>query len=97
VPRLKRALRLLLAVALLCAQQAALAHAVWHAGKKESQPAQQLCSYHCAMDSVAGAVDAPVAPPRLAAPEDTSFESVIPSVARAPGITPASRGPPTVS
>jgi hypothetical protein len=95
--KLARALRILLALVLLSAQQVALAHQIWHVGNHDSQPAQQqLCDQHDALGTVAGALDSPV--PLLAARATTSlsFQSLeLPSASR-PGLAPSSRGPPTL-
>jgi hypothetical protein len=95
--KIARALRILLALALLGAQQLALSHQIWHVGDHGSQPAQQqLCDQHDALGTVAGALDAPV--PLLAAQAATSpsFQSLEPSSASRPGLAPSSRGPPTL-
>jgi len=97
VPRLTRALRLLLAVALLCAQQVALGHAVGHAAKQDASPVQQLCSFHSAMDTVAGAMDCALPEFAIAAPETFSPQFVVLPSAPLVGIVPASRGPPSAS
>jgi hypothetical protein len=95
--KLARALRILLALALLGAQQLALSHQIWHFGDHDSQPAQQqLCDQHDALGTVAGALDAPI--PLLAAHATTglSFQCLeLPSASR-PGLAPSSRGPPTL-
>jgi hypothetical protein len=92
---LARSLRILLALALLGAQQLALAHQIWHAGKASSQPAQeQLCVQHDALGTVAGALDAPIALVAGAAPAEFSRPSVALPSAATPGLAPSSRGPP---
>lgn len=90
-----RALALLLAFALLSAQQAALAHQLWHAldhGAKS--PQAPLCLQHGALDTVAGAVDAPAAPLVASAPVESVSPAAALPAARAAGLTPSSRGPP---
>lgn len=90
-----RLLRILLALLLLSAQHAALAHQIWHLGDKKSQPAQQrLCDQHEALGTVAGALDgaAPVLP-ALEAIEFACAPSDLPA-ASLPGLAPSSRGPP---
>jgi hypothetical protein len=58
---LVRALRILIALALLNAQHAALAHQIWHLGDHATLPAQsQLCDHRQALGAVAGAVDCPI-------------------------------------
>jgi hypothetical protein len=90
-----RILRLFLAAALLCAQQAALSHELWHLLDQGSQPAQQqLCGQHDALGTVAGAVDTAVpvfADERPSAPE---YRSIVLPEANSPGLAPSSRGPP---
>jgi hypothetical protein len=94
---LRRAARLLIAIALLVAQQAALGHQIWHLGKQDSQPAQTLlCEQHQALATVAGALDCA----SLDAVFIATREAPLPIVARpgapAPRITAASRGPPAL-
>ena len=94
---LTRSLRILLAILLLSAQQAALAHQIWHFGDYGSQPAQeQLCGQHDALGTVAGAVDSPCTLLPGDAPADFSFHSVELPSAATPGLAPSSRGPPTL-
>jgi hypothetical protein len=88
---------LLLALALLAAQQSALAHDVWHgAGAAKSQQQDNLCKLHDALGTVAGALDtSPAAAPLVAVQDD-----VLSFIARsAPCLRlalPASRGPPSL-
>ena len=92
-----RALRILLALALLSAQQLALSHQIWHVGDHSSQPSQkQLCEHHDALGTVFGALDAPI--PLLAAHATTSlsFQSLEPPSASRPGLAPSSRDPPAL-
>ena len=88
---------LLIAVALLAAQQSALAHGVWHAaGAAQGQQQDNLCKLHDALGTVAGALDA--LPP--AASLHTLREEVFVFTARhAPWLRlalPSSRGPPAL-
>ena len=93
---LVRALRIFLALALLNAQHAALAHQVWHLGDHAKLPAQsQLCDQHQALGTVAGAVDCPIVQSASEAPPDFLYRSVNLPVAATPGLAPSSRGPPT--
>jgi hypothetical protein len=93
---LARSLRIFLALALLCAQQAALSHQVWHAGKQSAPPPQeQLCDQHQALDTVAGAVDAPVAALDAEAPAASAFSFSAPAPVATPAPAPSSRGPPS--
>jgi len=89
------AARLLIAVALLVAQQVALAHQVWHLGKGDSPPAQtQLCEQHESLATVAGALDAPIAPMPAASAGDAPCTPALAAGVAAPEVSPASRSPP---
>jgi hypothetical protein len=90
-----RALRILLALALLGAQQLALSHQIWHAGKDGSQPSQtQLCGQHDALGTVAGAMNAAMAPILTESTADSCVTSIVPHAAKSPALAPSSRGPP---
>jgi len=92
---LRRAALLLIALALLTAQQAALAHQVWHLGKQDSQPGQsQLCEQHHALATVAGALDCALPEALPIADRDGGISFVAQRCALAPRLTPTSRGPP---
>ena len=92
---IRRVARLLIALALLAAQQAALAHQVWHLGNQDSQPAQsQLCEQHHALATVAGALDCALPDAPFVAMRDAPLAVVARAAAPAPRIAPASRGPP---
>lgn len=94
---LARALRILLVLALLSAQQAALSHQLWHLLDHGSQPAQKkLCDQHDALGTVAGALDSPVVQLVGEAPADFSLRSMALPAAATPGLVPCSRGPPTL-
>jgi hypothetical protein len=94
---LARVLRVLLALALLSAQQLALSHQIWHFGKQDSDPAQeQICCHHDALGTVAGAMDAPVAATAGEPQAEISIcFAALPS-ATTPGLAPSSRGPPAL-
>ena len=92
---LRRAARFLIAIALLTAQQAALAHQIWHLGKQDSLPAQsQLCDQHHALATVAGALDSAATDVALYAPGDILHPCLELSAAVLPLLAPVSRGPP---
>ncbi len=92
---LRRAARLLVAVAMLMAQQAALAHQVWHLAKQDSQPAQsQLCEQHQALATVAGALDCASLDAPFVATRDAPLPFVAPAVTHAPRVAAVSRSPP---
>jgi len=94
---LARSLRILLAILLLSAQQAALSHQISHSGDSGPQPVQgPLCDQHDALNTVAGALDAPVVLLPGDAPASVSFYSVDLSSAATPGLAPSSRGPPAL-
>jgi len=90
-----RALRIFLALALLNAQHAALAHQVWHLGDRGLPPAEeQLCDQHDALGTVAGALDCAIVGLSGEAPPDSLYRFVELPAARTPGLAPFSRGPP---
>jgi hypothetical protein len=94
---LRRAARFLIAVALVTAQQTALAHQIWHLGKQDSQPAQsQLCEQHHALATVAGALDCASSDVPLYAPSDILHPLVELLAAVLPLPAPVSRGPPSL-
>jgi hypothetical protein len=103
--------RVLLAAALLFAQQSALAHQIWHLGAAStghssvSAPADdgkgatsdRLCDFHAALGTVLGGASCAAA---AATPPDVQqvLHAVAPATAlRLAGLPPASRGPPTLS
>ncbi|HTL25753.1 MAG TPA: hypothetical protein VL280_04015 [Burkholderiales bacterium] len=91
----QRAARLLIAIALLAAQQAALAHQVWHLGKPDTRPGQsQLCEQHQALATVAGALDCTLSEATFVATRDAPLPFAVRPGAPAPRIAAASRGPP---
>ena len=93
----RRALPILLALALVCAQQVALAHQLWHLlDPGTPSPQSQLCQQHAALDTVAGAVDAPAPLPAASVPVEFVPLPVALPAARAPGLAPSSRGPPAL-
>ncbi len=92
---LGRTLRILLALLLLSAQQAALSHQLWHFFKSSAQPAQErLCSHHDALGTVAGALDAPAAQLAEEAPAQYSISNPVLPAAATPAPAPSSRDPP---
>ena len=94
---LMRALRIFIALALLSAQHAALAHQIWHLGDQGKLPAQnQLCSQHEALGTVAGALDCPLLPSPGEAQENFLYCFLALPAATTLGLAPSSRGPPTL-
>ena len=94
---MRRAVRFLIAITLLVAQQAALGHQIWHLGKQDSQPAQsQLCEQHQALATVAGALDCATLDAIFVATRDAPLPFIPRLDAPAPRLAPASRGPPNL-
>jgi hypothetical protein len=94
---LRHTARLLIAIALLVAQQSALAHQIWHAGKQDSQPAQgALCEQHAALAAVAGAVDCASSDAAVSAPDHVPYSQLKLPTAPLPPLAPLSRGPPSL-
>jgi hypothetical protein len=92
-----RILRIFIALALLNAQHAALAHQIWHLGDHGTQPAQkQLCDQHEALGTVAGALDCPIVLFAGESPSDFLHRTAALPSATTPGLAPSSRGPPTL-
>jgi len=92
-----RILRIFVALALLNAQHAALAHQIWHLGDHGKQPAQnQLCDQHDALGTVAGALDCPIVLFAGELPPDFLHRTTALPSATTPGLAPSSRGPPAL-
>jgi hypothetical protein len=98
--------RLLLAALLLAAQQAALEHALWHAGtaqaasgepqKSGSGRSNPLCDQHAALGAVAGAIGCAHALAARPTPEIAAVAAVVlPAHGNAP-LTPSCRDPPAL-
>ena len=95
--RLAQCLRILLALLLLNAQHAALAHQAWHAGDKSGPPSQQqLCDMHEALGTVAGALDCAGIAPVAVAPAGFFVSRADLAAVCTPGRAPSSRGPPVL-
>jgi hypothetical protein len=90
---------MLRAVALLAAQQNALAHAVWHAAagsQTQDQDQSRLCDLHSALGAVLGVLSGKTATPPACATQATPFEErALPARAFRPS-SPLSRGPPAL-
>jgi hypothetical protein len=92
-----RILRIVIALALLNAQHAAVAHQVWHLGDHGTQPAQnQLCDQHEALGTVAGAVNCPITLFPGESPSGFLYRTAALPAATTPGLAPSSRGPPAL-
>jgi hypothetical protein len=89
---------IVLAVALLAAQQNALAHAVWHAGTAGSQPQDKdqsrLCDLHSALGAVLGLLSGKAVVPAAVLPQTVFFDARALPAPRFPACSPLSRGPP---
>jgi hypothetical protein len=96
VSRIFRAI--FLAAALLSAQQAGLAHALWHAGAERSpdEGQAQLCQLHAVLGTVCGAVDVTGASACPLEIQESVPEALCVRCASLPAPTPASRGPPAL-
>ena len=90
---------LVLALALLAAQQQALAHALWHAANPASQSQDEgqarLCDVHSALGSVLGGASSGTPPALAVDPHATSFAAPSIAAPRFSSCSPLSRGPPT--
>src|SRR5688572_28530345 len=88
---------IVLAVALLAAQQNALAHAVWHAAagsQSQDQDQSRLCDLHSALGAVLGVLSGKAATPPACDAQATPFhERALPARAFRPS-SPLSRSPP---
>jgi len=95
--------RLLLVAAVLLAQQAALAHDLWHAsGAQSSQDSKslagkKLCDFHDLLGTVLGAVSVAKLPLALLAVSDVRFFPITDRTAAGRPLPPQSRGPPRIS
>ena len=88
---------IVLAVALLAAQQNALAHAVWHAAAgSQSQDKDQgrLCDLHSALGAVLGVLSGKAATPPACVTQATPFDERDLPAPRFRASSPLSRGPP---
>jgi hypothetical protein len=92
---------LVLALALLAAQQQALAHALWHAANPASQSQDEgqarLCDVHSALGSVLGGASSSTPPALAVDPQATHFAAPIVAAPRFSPCSPLSRGPPARS
>ena len=92
---LQRSLRILLALLLLSAQQAALSHALSHLDRQGLPDEQkQLCEQHDAFGTVTGALNCAILPPAPAARLVSRILIAGLPAASTPGLAPSSRGPP---
>jgi hypothetical protein len=91
--------RVVLAVAFLLAQHAALAHQVWHAAGQADKTSQnsKLCEQHAALGAVLGAINGFHAAALFATVAPVHFPAAHSSAATLAPLPPASRGPPSVA
>ena len=90
---------IVLAVALLAAQQNALAHAVWHAApgsQTQDQDQSRLCDLHSALGAVLGVLSGKAATPPACATPATPFDERVLPAPRFRALSPLSRGPPAL-
>ncbi len=107
--RARHLARLFLAAALLLAQQAALAHGIWHlsgapgqqvAGSGSGEPQQgrgnALCSQHEALGAVLGALGSADSCPLPSPQQAEAIPDAVQSSAHRAPPSPSSRDPPTL-
>ena len=99
---LARLARIALVLAVLLAQQTALAHQYWHAAKapaEKSQPVKgdTLCDLHDLLGTVLGVAAGTLAEPALLALSQPGFIAPTVAMREARRVTPHSRDPPPVS
>jgi len=88
---------IVLAVALLAAQQNALAHAVWHAAagsQTQDKDQGRLCDLHSALGAVLGVLSGKAATPPACVTQATPFDARALPAPRFRASSPLSRGPP---
>jgi len=104
---LRRLARLLVAAALLLAQQSALAHQIWHYStapaahiaadsQKTDAGGKSLCDQHTALGAVLGALGGADAAPQILASRLDAVPAAALVAAPAAAVPPSSRGPPTL-
>ena len=99
---LARLARIALVLAVLLAQQTALAHQYWHAAKapaEKSQPAKgdTLCDLHDLLGTVLGVAAGAPAQPAFLALSEPGFTAPAVAMREARRVTPHSRDPPSGS
>lgn len=95
--------RFLLVVAVLLAQQTALAHQYWHAAKAtvsadagKAPKGERLCDLHDLLGTVLGVASGTAQTPDVFACAETGFAPAASSVREAALLAPHSRDPPSV-
>ena len=99
---LARLARIALVLAVLLAQQTALAHQYWHAAKapaEKNQPAKGdvLCDLHDLLGTVLGVAAGTLAQPEFLALSEPGFTAPAVAIREAVRLTPSSRDPPLFS
>ena len=96
--------RALLIVAVLLAQQTALAHQYWHASKpalsadsSKTPKGDRLCNLHDLLGTVLGVASGAAQTPAFLALGEPGFTVAAPAVREATVLAPRSRGPPLIS
>ena len=96
--------RTLLVLAVLLAQQTALAHQYWHAAKatvaadaKKAPNGERLCDLHDLLGTVLGVASSTAQTPCVFDSAETGFAPAASSVRQAALLAPHSRDPPIVS
>ena len=96
--------RFLLVVAVLLAQQTALAHQYWHAAKatvsadaKKAPKGDRLCDLHDLLGTVLGVASGAAQGPALLALGEPDFTAARATVREATRLAPHSRDPPLIS
>ncbi len=96
--------RLILVLAVLLAQQTALAHQYWHASNsslsadaKKAPKSDRLCDLHDLLGTVLGVVAGAAPTPSFLALAEPGFNAVAAAVREAALLAPHSRDPPLIS
>jgi hypothetical protein len=96
--------RTLLVLAVLLAQQTALAHQYWHASgtalsadAKKAPKSDRLCNLHDLLGTVLGVASGTAHPPAFLALTEPGFTAATPAVREATVLAPHSRDPPLIS
>jgi len=97
--------RVLLVIAVLLAQQAALAHDLWHAStsqaaqgsKSPGSKGSKLCDLHDLLGTVLGVASGTAPAPAFLALAAPRFTAATPAVREATVLAPHSRDPPLIS
>jgi len=99
-------IQVVFALLLLCAQQGAITHEIWHAAATSHTQSEQkapdsnknrLCDLHASLGTVLGAVNAVIATAPLDTSSQYSFNAAASPAASVSLLAPPSRGPPALS